>query len=270
MKLTVLGRYGPFPAPGGACSSYIVEGPQTPGRDGPGDGKVRIVLDLGAGTLTRLLAYLPLTDINAIFLSHLHSDHMSDMLVLRYALQQLHARGVPVPTPLDVIAPAAPEAEFRMLASAGPFNMIRAEDGMKLRFGALTVTLHSMLHPVPSFAINILEETVRSYPVFGKDPPPKRLLYTGDTGMHPGLPPLCEYAAILLADCGLLEKDPNQRAAPHLTAGEAGELARNNGVGRLLMTHLWGGHDMEAQMLADAQAFFPAAEVVREMATYEI
>jgi ribonuclease BN (tRNA processing enzyme) len=128
---------------------------------------VRVVLDLGAGTLSRLLEVCPLRNVNAILLSHLHSDHMSDMLVLRYALQQLHKKGVPVPTPLHVVAPGAPEAEFRMLASSGTFDMVRAEDGMRLRFGALNITFHRMLHPVPSFAMDILEEEPVRPPTYG-------------------------------------------------------------------------------------------------------
>lgn len=269
MKLMVLGRYGPFPAPGGACSSYLLEGPAEKGKTGFNDPTVRVVLDLGAGTLTRLLAVTSLENVEAIILSHLHSDHMSDMLVLRYALQQLHARGVRVPTPLNVIAPGEPEMEFRMLAAAGTFNMIKAEDGLKLRFGAMTITLHRMMHPAPSYAMDILEEQPKRYPVYGQDPPPKRILYTGDTGMHPGLPPLCKYASVLLADAGLTEKE-GPRPYAHMTAREVGELARNAGVGRVLLTHLWGGGVDEQQLLHDAQAYFPAAEIAREMATYEV
>ncbi len=270
MRLTVLGRYGPFPAPGGACSSYLLEAPALPGKTGPGDPTVRIVIELGAGSLSRLLAVCPLSNIDAVLLSHLHSDHMSDMLVLRYTLQQMHARGIPVPMPLHVVAPDEPEPEYRMLASSGTFNMVRAEEGMKLRFGALSITLHRMLHPVPSYAMDILEEEPKKFPVFGKNMPPKRLVYTGDTGMNPHLPIICRDAAMLLVDTGQLEVERNIPAAPHLTARQAGELARNAGAGRLIMTHIWGGGMEEEQMQADARTFFPASEIAREMATYEV
>ena len=108
MKLTVLGRYGPFPAPGGACSGYLLE-----------SGGVTLVMDLGSGALGNLLRRVPGLGLTAVLLSHLHSDHMSDMLVLRYALQQLSARGQPVPMPLTVVSPDEPEAEFRQLAGSG-------------------------------------------------------------------------------------------------------------------------------------------------------
>ncbi|MEL7602623.1 MAG: MBL fold metallo-hydrolase [Bacillota bacterium] len=269
MKLTVLGRYGPFPAPGGACSSYLVEAPAVPGGRMDETG-VRVVLDLGAGTLSRLLEVCPLRNINAILLSHLHSDHMSDMLVLRYALQQLHKKGIPVPTPLHVVAPGAPETEFRMLASAGTFDMVRAEDGMRLRFGALSITFHRMLHPVPSFAMDILEEEPARPPTYGDEPPQRRIVYTGDTGWHEGLVPLCKNASLLLADTGLLAREKTTEFAPHLTAREAGALARSAGVGRLICSHIWGGGITDEEVLQEARIDFPRAEIAQEMMTYEV
>jgi len=270
MKLTVLGRYGPFPAPGGACSSYLLEAPAVPGRDRPGDKKVRLVIDLGSGTLSRLLSLCPLSGIDAILLSHLHSDHMSDMLVLRYALQLLPKRDIEVPVPMHVVSPGAPETEFRMLSSAGTFNMVRMEDNMKLRFGALTVTLHHMLHPVPAYAMDILEEEPPRPPAYGDEPPQKRLVYTGDTGYNDVLLSLCKNASLLLADTNFLARDKTTEFAPHLTAREAGMLARRAGVGRLLCTHLFGDVVPEEAYLREAQEEFPPAEIAQEMMSYEI
>ena len=48
MKLTVLGRHGPFPAPGGACSGYLIEA-----------GDTKLCVDLGSGTLGNLRNILP-------------------------------------------------------------------------------------------------------------------------------------------------------------------------------------------------------------------
>lgn len=270
MKLMVLGRNGPFPAPGGACSGYLVEGPLEPGKTAPDDPSVRIVLDLGAGTLSRLLSVCPLKNLDAVILSHLHSDHMSDMLVLRYALQQYRARGVNVPLPLPVVAPGEPEAEFRMLTSSGTFNMVRAEDKMKLRFGALTVTLHRMYHPVPSYAVDILEEELPQPPSYGPKLPKKRLFYTGDTGLTEHLVPACADATVLLADTGLLAREKTTQFAPHLTAQEAGQTAKRAGVGQLICTHLWGGGIPEDQVLSEARAEFENTVVAQEMHIYEI
>ena len=141
MKLTVLGRYGPFPAPGGACSGYLLQ-----------SGDISLGLEMGSGSLRNLLRYLPDLNLTAMLVSHLHSDHMSDMLVLRYALQQLSAHGRPVPMPLSVVAPDEPEAEFRQLAGSGVFDMVPARDGLRIRSPSRAGTMSNT--PLPASCRN--------------------------------------------------------------------------------------------------------------------
>lgn len=246
MKFTVLGRYGPFPAPGGCCSGYLLE-----------SGNMALAIDMGNGTLSRLLQLKPNLNINAVLLSHLHSDHMGDMYILRYALQQLKARGRDVPMPLTVLTPEAPEQEYKELAASGVYDMIRIYDGMRARFGEVSITFHRMIHPVPTFAFEIEREG-------------KRLVYTGDTGMHPKLYEICKNAEILLADTGFLSEDKSTEIAPHMTAREVGELARKAGVKQLICTHLWGGGYTEEQILHEVKEFYPTALIAQEMHTYEV
>ena len=92
MKLTILGKYGPYPAAGGACSGYLIE-----------QGGNHVLIDCGSGVLSRLQQVCKIHDLSAIVLSHLHSDHMADMLVLRYALEIGKARGILVWAPFPSI-----------------------------------------------------------------------------------------------------------------------------------------------------------------------
>ncbi|MDR0840491.1 MAG: MBL fold metallo-hydrolase [Christensenellaceae bacterium] len=250
MKLTVLGRYGPFPAPGGACSGYLVE-----------SGDIALALDMGSGALSNLLRCKGDLSLSAVLLSHLHSDHMSDMLVLRYALKQLSARGRPVPFPLTVVAPDEPESEYRQLAASGVYDMVRARDNLRIRFGNMTISLHRTMHPVPTYSFFIEHEG-------------RKLFYTGDTGYFPGLANFAQGADVLLADTCFLNSDKPSGAgiAPHLTAGEAGKLAREAGASQLICTHLWGGGDAcyTAQILEQAQEMFPNVLIAEEMHEYQI
>ena len=75
MFLTVLGRHGPYPRAGGACSGYLIE-----------DGATRVLVDCGSGVLSRLLGILRAEELDAIVLSHLHFDHCCDLFVMLYAL----------------------------------------------------------------------------------------------------------------------------------------------------------------------------------------
>lgn len=246
MKLTVLGRYGPFPAPGGACSGYLLE------SEG-----LELVLDLGSGALSNLFKCLPGLNLTAVLLSHLHSDHMSDMLVLRYALQQLSAHGNPVPMPLTVVSPEEPEVEFRQLAGSGVYDMVPAKDGLRIRFADMAISLHRVIHPVPTYCFDIEHRG-------------RRLFYTGDTGYFAGLIDLAKGASVILAGTGFLNAEKTTAVAPHLTAGEAGRLARDAGAEQLICTHLWGGEARDEAILAEAKANFPNTLVAEEMHEYMI
>ena len=246
MKLTVLGRHGPFPAPGGACSGYLVQA-----------GDTALVLELGPGSLSNLRRIYPDMNVNGILLSHLHSDHMGDMLVLRYALPQLKFERAEVPMPMTVVAPETPETEYRMLASSGVFEMVGARAGAKLRFGEVAVTLYGSSHTVETYAFDIEYRG-------------KRIFYTGDTGMYPDLVEQCRGADILLADACFLNREKPGEKAQHLTAGEAGQVAKAAGVGQLICTHVWGGRENTDRMLAEAREHFANCLIAEEMHEYHV
>lgn len=243
MELTVLGRYGPYPRAGGACSGYLVR-----------EGETALLIDCGPGVLSRLLAVCPLSDVDAVLLSHLHYDHCADISVLRYAVEQLAARdGVRSPMPL--YAPQEPADAYKIFAYPA-FDIRAVTDGMRLAVGALTVTFHAMAHPVPTFGMDIASESG------------KRLFYTADTAAFPGLAALCAGADALLADTCFTDSDDDGRALVHMTARQAGRLAAEAGVGRLLCTHLWGGADTEETVQNEVDN--GNATVVQELGQYLI
>ena len=243
MKLTVLGRYGPYPAPGGRCSGYLVE-----------TDSACVVLDLGAGAMGSLMRVRPGLDFDALLLSHLHSDHMADALVLRYALQQYGKRGA-VELPLPLVLPQSPGAVYGLLSAEEAYRPIPAADGKELSFGDMEVTLHTVRHPVEAYAFRLRSGG-------------KTLAYTGDTRFFPQLAEVCRNADLLLADACFLEQDQRMSEPPHMTAAEAGKLAAAAGAKRLLLTHIWGGGDSDGEVLSEAAAHFPAAEVAEELGSY--
>ena len=68
MKLTVFGNNATCPEADGACSCYLL---QTKGK--------RILLDMGNGSAAKLQKHLPLTQLDAIIISHLHFDHVGNL-----------------------------------------------------------------------------------------------------------------------------------------------------------------------------------------------
>src|SRR6266487_3427467 len=97
MRLTVLGCSGSLPGPARAASGYLVEADD-----------VRLVMDLGNGTLARLQTVMDPFDLTAALFSHLHPDHCADItaliLVRRYHPQppfDTRKRRLPVYAPVE-------------------------------------------------------------------------------------------------------------------------------------------------------------------------
>lgn len=234
MELIVLGNNGPFPGAGGACSGYLLS-----------DGNTRILLDCGNGVLSNLQKFIELEKLDAIILSHMHSDHISDMMVLRYVVQIKKSRGQ-IDRVFDVFAPEEPAEEFKRLNTDGIFNLKPINSGLKLSYGKFNITFSEMKHPVKCFAIAI-EST------------DKRFVYSGDTSWNEGIIEFSRDSDMLLIDAGLLSSDKKNDKAPHLTARECGIIAARSGAKKLLLTHFWPEYDIN-QLILEAREAFPGAE----------
>src|SRR5207249_2852661 len=88
-------------------------------------GSTRVWLDAGAGTLAELLRHVTLPEVDALWISHLHPDHCSDLGIARNLLAYgagRAGRALPVfgppgwPRWFDVAVPdpAATKAAFEM------------------------------------------------------------------------------------------------------------------------------------------------------------
>ena len=237
MILTILGNNGPYPAPGGACSGYLLSSDS---------GDTRILIDCGTGVLSRLLAEDALDGLDAVLLSHLHYDHMSDMLPMQYALQ-FRTR----PKPLPVYAPDAPEG-VRALLECPQFDLWPAEDVV---IGEMRVSFTPARHPVPTNAIAVECDGTR-------------FVFTGDSNTDPLVEFFCEGADLLLADAGLSSGDWKP-TAPHYSAALCGELAKNARAKKLLLTHFNPKYDPD-DLLNEARAIFPNTDKAQIGGVYYI
>lgn len=226
MKWTALGVNGPYPAEGGACSGHLFES----------DGGTRVVVDLGTGTLSRLLRFTGLRDIDALVLSHLHFDHMSDALTLRYALDFEALKNLPV------VAPAGPD-NVRALLQGGKMDLMEPRD---MAVGDFRLFFIPATHPVPAVSVALEADG-------------KRVVYTGDTNENDALELFADRADLLIADAGLLERDYGKRA-PHLSARRCGLLAARASVRGLCLTHLHPRYEPE-EVRSEAREEYPRAEL---------
>ena len=207
MKLTLLGVYGPFPAPGKGCSSYLVE-----------DGQTKILLDCGSGAVSRYRAVYPgpLT-LDAIVLSHMHADHAGEIDLVRYILEFGLGR-----KPLPVYAPETERLAYPV------FDPVPVSDGTEAKVGSLTLRFTEVRHAVRTFGVRITDKSGRS------------LFYTGDTGLFDGLIDAAKDADLLLADACLVDESNPKFLKNHMTLNQVANLRKDANCKRAVLTHRFG------------------------------
>lgn len=238
MKLTILGKYGPYPAKNGATTSYLME-----------CGGKRILIDAGSGCLSRVQEFCALGGIDLIVLTHLHSDHCSDMFILRYAL-----RDKPVP----VLLPKTPEKEYWILHACPCFDTMELSENLTLDIPGTDVEFSfcKTIHPVECYAVKIREQG-------------KTFVFSGDSRYSDDLTAFCEDADVFLCDSGFLSSQEDTGTLPHMYVREAAITAQKANAGRLLLTHINPSYD-EREILREAEEVFKNVQVVREKEQYLI
>ncbi|HHV59681.1 MAG TPA: MBL fold metallo-hydrolase [Clostridiaceae bacterium] len=244
MELTILGNNGPYPAAGGACSGYLVT-----------EGNCKILIDCGNGVLSNLQRYVRLNELDAIILTHLHSDHMSDMLVLRYAVKILRDSGR-IDKSIDVYAPDEPVNDYDLLNIKDVFNLRTITPDLSLKFGNLSFAFKEMTHPFKCFAVSIENGT-------------KKFVYSGDTSWNENIISFSKEADFLLLDAGLRTEDKKGDNVPHLTAAECGKVAALAHAKRLMLTHFRPDYSVE-NLKAEAFHHFKRVEASEILKTYGI
>ena len=238
LQLTVLGCSGTHPGPERMCSSYLVE-----------SAGYRLLLDCGNGSLSNLQRRRDVGEVDAIIISHLHPDHFADLYGLYYALR-FHSDG---PRSVPVYAPrGAWEFAAQLLDSADTFaktcRFITAKAGDVLQLGPMTATLFEANHPVETLASRLEADG-------------QVLAYTGDSGPSLNLVAAARDADVLLADATWLEEQRPLPTGVHMTGHEAGQVAAQAGVRRLITTHVFPSNDPQ-RVAAEAASSYDGEVVV--------
>jgi ribonuclease BN (tRNA processing enzyme) len=244
MKLRVLGKYSPFPGPGGACPGYWVH-----------TDAVGVLLECGPGVLSRFQQYEQLGAIEVVILSHLHADHMSDFLSLRYATES-SLRHPALPGHLTVYAPEQPPEVRDALRFKDRVTVETLSPERDIRVGDLTITFFKVEHPFECYAVRV-------------DDGKSVLAYSGDTRPCDSLVHAAGNAGLFLCEASCLERDASFAATGHLTTTQAAEIARQAGVGKLLLTHIWPFYS-ENELLSETRRIFAEADIAAEGMEYEV
>jgi ribonuclease Z len=106
--------------------------------------------------------------------------------------------------------------------------------------------------------------------VLGEEQPGTKLVHVGDAGRTDNLLDVCQNADVLVIEATYLETEKElAEKFGHLTARSAAELARDAGVGTLILTHISRRYRGE-QVLAEAKEIFPDVYVARDFDRFQI
>jgi ribonuclease BN (tRNA processing enzyme) len=240
MLLRCFGASGAFPTSGEPTTGYSLE-----------IGTAELQLDFGSGVLAKRTEMLGEKLPDAILLSHLHFDHMCDLLPYTYFLQK---RGAGKTEPrMKLFLPEDSDARVLALIDKDVYDITLAVPEKKYSVGNAEFTCTLGRHP----AVNDM------YRICGEG---KTFVYTGDTSTAASLDPFVHGADILLCDACFPQEDWTQDK-PHLSAFLAASLAKMAGVKRLLLTHFSPDTDRKL-LLSQAVRMFPASTLMRSGETY--
>jgi ribonuclease BN (tRNA processing enzyme) len=218
LEVVVLGASGTFPKADGACSGFLMM-----------SGPTQVWVDAGSGTFSNLQHHTPYQELRALVLSHLHMDHITDLYAFYYALRySSESKG---PTGFEVYAPGGAEDHLEKLVSTtGPdgfggfFSFQPIKSGDELQIDTLLFRFQETEHPIETMAMRV-EAGGRS------------LVYTADTAPSEAVVELAKGVDLLIAEATM--QSPSSSGRPvHMTAEEAGQMARDAGARRLVLTHI--------------------------------
>jgi ribonuclease BN (tRNA processing enzyme) len=250
IRLTILGKSPSWQDRDGACSGYQVEV----------DEERRLLLDCGNGVFGKLRRHGDYERIDDVLISHLHADHMLDLVPFAYALTygpQLRSERP------HLHAPPGARAALRRLCGAwgsetlieNAFELTEYDPDAELALEDLCVRFRLVPHYVPSYAASL-------------DDGRARLVFSADCGPNDALVELASGAEMLLIEATLASPDLEDHA--HLTAGEAGEIGARAGVGRLVLTHFSDLLDAGTVRAGGEQAFGGPVSLAVEGESYEV
>ncbi len=229
LRITVLGSGTAIPVADRFPAGYLVQ-----------SRSATLLVDCGPGTLRRLAQVdVDLGAIDAVFLTHYHTDHCADVGPLLFALRSPRYRGR---KPLHVFAATGLQRFLDTLATVWPWTLPRDYElhvhelaPGELSFADLKVTALPIRHTAQSLGYRFDAASSKS------------VAFSGDADECAELVELARGVDVFVCDAAFPDA---ARVEGHLTPGLAGAHAERAGAKSLWLTHFYPeceGVDVAAQ-----------------------
>jgi len=244
MKLTILGSGTYQPEKDRVGSGYLIE-----------TGKSKICFDFGRGVINRLLeAGVHVNQIDAIFISHWHIDHIADIAPLIHitiaAPADLATDWIPRKSHLKIYGPKGTIEKVQALKeigllghkSAPEMEIFDIKAGDNIKSDNWQVKAFDVIHNPNSNPLGYrLESEGRVF------------AYSGDTGVCEGLKQTISKADLAVVEAGWPEE---VKPKTHMTGPQAGKIAQESEVKKLVLTHMAPYYLKNFDPQKDAQKYF--------------
>ncbi|MDX1764920.1 MAG: MBL fold metallo-hydrolase [bacterium] len=250
MRLTVLGSGTGIPSALRGGPGYLVRSDE-----------MAVVLDLGMGTLAKLQGLgVTLEELDAVLISHLHPDHIAELVSLLFALKN------------PLVLREKPLVFFGCRGLGRTIDKLQRVHGDWIRPETFALDVQELGHAeVACGDLEIgtvpVDHTDHSIGFRLKGGDGKIVAYSGDTDFCDSLVELIRGATIAVMECSF----PDEQKCPgHLTPSEVGRAAASGGTGQVILSHLYPaceGVDLIAQC---RRTYDGPVTVARDLLTVEI
>lgn len=259
MFVTILGSGAALPIGARRCSAQVLN-----------IGGFKLLIDCAEATQDRIrYNHLKLQSINTIAISHLHGDHFFGLPGL---LSTMHLCGRT--EAVTVVAPTGArqviETTFDLTGNHVGFPIEWVEmdfdEGCRRVFEnqRCTVDAFPLDHSVPDYGFRITERPRNAAA-------PLVYAYCCDTAYDERILPHIAGADLLCLECTFSNEYERMAAErKHLTAGQAGRMARLAGVRQLLLTHISARFREPDLLLQQAQQEFQNTLIAADNQRYDI
>jgi ribonuclease BN (tRNA processing enzyme) len=258
----VLGKSPSWQDAGGACSGYLIQ-----------DDDFTLVLDCGNGVFSKLRRFCDYVDVDAVLISHVHADHILDLVPFAYALTYApRQQPVPVagwpgtsePARPQLHAPVGSAELFRQIVSCWgneeliekAFDLHEYDAPDELVLGPFAIRFCEVPHYTATYAVELSCNG-------------GRMTYSADCSPNDDLVQFARDTDMLLIEA-TLPRPERTGIRGHLTPREAGEHGRRARAQRLVITHFSDELDPEWALAEATSGFGRPVELAHEGAVYTV
>ena len=269
-----------------------------------------LLFDCGEGTQRQMMRYGVGFSFRELFLTHYHSDHFLGVIGLFRTMGLLDRKdGVALYGPKGAQRILSAALSVGIERTRFPVEILEVKPGDRLGRGEYELAVFETEHRADTVGYALVEHdrlgrfdpdrarelgipegplwgqihrgkqvtlpdgrTIAADTLVGPPRPGRTVVYTGDTRPHSAVVRAAKGADLLIHEATFGD-DERVRAEEtgHSTAREAAEVARDAGVGRLVLTHISPRYSRDApELVAEAQEVFPETIVARDGLTVEV